>query len=90
MGPNKGGRPLITADQLLAHAVGDYVLQSDWMATEKATKSLAALAHAVAPGLRLPVDEFYATIAICPGCLAEHGYPKLVDGFQRRTAAGLS
>lgn len=46
MGPNKGGRPLITADQLLAHAVGDYVLQSDWMATEKATKSLAALAHA--------------------------------------------
>ncbi len=37
---------MITADQLLAHAVGDYILQSDWMANEKATKSLAALAHA--------------------------------------------
>ena len=36
---------MITADQLLAHAVGDYVLQSDWMANEKTTRSLAALAH---------------------------------------------
>lgn len=35
----------ITADQLVAHAFGDYVLQSDWMASEKTKKSLAALAH---------------------------------------------
>lgn len=35
----------ITADQLIAHAFGDYVLQSDWMANEKTKKSLAALAH---------------------------------------------
>jgi len=38
---------LITADQLLAHAIGDYVLQSDWMATAKTQKSIAALAHAL-------------------------------------------
>lgn len=38
---------MITADQLLAHAVGDYVLQSDWMANGKSSKSLAALAHAL-------------------------------------------
>ncbi len=38
---------MITADQLLLHAVGDYILQSDWMATEKTKKSLAALAHVV-------------------------------------------
>ncbi len=38
---------MITADQLFAHAVGDYVLQSDWMATEKTKKSVAAAAHAV-------------------------------------------
>lgn len=38
---------MITADQLLAHAIGDYVLQSDWMATEKTRRSFAALAHAV-------------------------------------------
>lgn len=39
---------MITADQLVLHAVGDYVLQSDWMATEKTKKSLAALAHVIA------------------------------------------
>ncbi len=36
---------MITADQLLAHAIGDYVLQSDWMATEKTKRSIAALCH---------------------------------------------
>ena len=38
---------LITADQILAHMVGDYLLQSHWMATEKTKKSVAALAHAL-------------------------------------------
>jgi hypothetical protein len=38
---------VITATQLVAHAVGDYLLQSDWMANEKTKKSVAALAHAV-------------------------------------------
>ena len=38
---------MITADQLLCHAVGDYVLQSDWMATTKTKRSVAALAHVV-------------------------------------------
>jgi len=38
---------LITADQLVAHAVGDYILQSDWMANEKTKRSLAAAAHAL-------------------------------------------
>lgn len=42
---------MITADQLVAHAVGDYVLQSDWMATEKTKKSVAALAHVLTYGL---------------------------------------
>jgi hypothetical protein len=38
---------MITADQLVAHAVGDYILQSDWMASEKTKKNLAALVHGV-------------------------------------------
>jgi hypothetical protein len=38
---------VVTADQLIAHAVGDYVIQSDWMATEKTKRSLAALIHVV-------------------------------------------
>ncbi len=31
--------------QLIAHLIGDYFLQSDWMAVEKTKKNLAALAH---------------------------------------------
>ena len=37
---------MVTADQLLAHAVGDYVIQSDWMAREKTRNWLVALVHA--------------------------------------------
>jgi len=37
---------LIVADQLLAHAVGDYMLQSDWMATEKTKRLWVAFVHA--------------------------------------------
>lgn len=36
-----------TADQLIAHAVGDYVLQSDWMANTKTKRTFAALVHAL-------------------------------------------
>jgi hypothetical protein len=39
---------MITADQLVAHAIGDYVLQSDWMASNKTKRSLAALCHVAA------------------------------------------
>ncbi len=38
---------MITADQLLCHALGDYVIQSDWMANNKTKRSLIALAHVV-------------------------------------------
>jgi Protein of unknown function (DUF3307) len=37
----------VTADQLVAHAVGDYIIQSDWMATEKTKQHTAAAVHAV-------------------------------------------
>jgi hypothetical protein len=33
--------------QVIAHLVGDYMLQSDWMAAEKTKKNLAAFAHVV-------------------------------------------
>ena len=35
------------ADQIVAHLVGDYLLQSHWMATEKTRSHVAAGAHAV-------------------------------------------
>jgi hypothetical protein len=36
-----------TADQIVAHMVGDYIIQSDWMANEKTKRSLAAAIHAI-------------------------------------------
>jgi hypothetical protein len=42
---------VILADQLLAHMVGDYVLQSDWMATRKTSRLAVALVHALAYSL---------------------------------------
>jgi hypothetical protein len=36
----------ITADQILAHLIGDYILQSHWMAQEKTKQSFAAAVHA--------------------------------------------
>lgn len=38
---------MIVADQLLAHLVGDYVLQTDYMAREKTSRFTVALRHAV-------------------------------------------
>jgi hypothetical protein len=37
---------MFTADQIVAHLVGDYILQSHWMASEKTKRSLAAAVHA--------------------------------------------
>jgi hypothetical protein len=38
---------MITGDQIIAHFVGDYILQSDWMVKEKGRSWLAALVHVV-------------------------------------------
>jgi hypothetical protein len=42
---------VITAAQLVCHGVGDYLLQSDWMATYKTQRHLPALIHAALYGL---------------------------------------
>jgi Protein of unknown function (DUF3307) len=55
---------VITADQLLAHAIGDYLIQSDWMANEKTKRSFAAALHALTytlPFLFLTLDP----LALC-------------------------
>lgn len=38
---------MITGDQIIAHFVGDYILQSDWMVREKGQRWLAALVHVI-------------------------------------------
>ena len=41
---------IFTANQILAHLFGDYVIQSDWMAQEKTKHSLPAFIHALTYG----------------------------------------
>lgn len=55
---------MFTADQIIAHLVGDYILQSQWMATEKVRNSLAATVHAIT--YTLP----FAFITQAPAALA--------------------
>jgi hypothetical protein len=55
---------VITADQLVAHAVGDYLLQSDWMAQEKTKRTVAALAHVATYALP------FVVLGASPGALA--------------------
>lgn len=38
---------MFSANQIMAHLVGDYILQSDWMVKEKGSSNLAALVHVV-------------------------------------------
>ena len=40
-------RESLPVEQLLLHLIGDYVLQTDWMARTKTRSSIATLAHAV-------------------------------------------
>ena len=38
---------MFTADQLVAHVVGDYLLQSHWVAQRKTSRLAVALLHAL-------------------------------------------
>lgn len=38
---------MFSANQIVAHLVGDYLLQTHWMATQKTKQSVAAAVHAI-------------------------------------------
>jgi hypothetical protein len=58
----------VSADQLVLHALGDFIFQSDWMATEKTKKSSAALAHVlVYTSLWLTVTTSWRALAFIAG-----------------------
>lgn len=61
---------MITADQLVAHAIGDYILQSDWMAQEKTKRTLAALIHVLTYGI--PFVFFGASLAALAVIVGTH------------------
>lgn len=55
--------PLITPT--LAHLLGDYVVQTDWMATEKVKRSGPALAHAVTyTACFLPITQRWQSLLV--------------------------
>lgn len=58
---------MFTADQIVAHLVGDYLLQSHWMATEKTKQNGAAAIHAVTYTLPFALITWspLALVAIC-------------------------
>jgi len=59
---------MFTADQIVAHLVGDYILQSHWMATEKTKQSFAAAVHAVCYTLPfLFITQSLAALAVICG-----------------------
>jgi hypothetical protein len=61
---------LVSADQIVAHLVGDYILQSDWMANEKTKRSVAAVAHALT--YALPFLFFRPSLAAFTFIVATH------------------
>jgi hypothetical protein len=67
---------LISADQILAHLIGDYILQSDWMANEKRKRSVAALVHAL--WYSLPFMFFAPSMAAVAFIVGTHF---LIDRF---------
>lgn len=59
---------MFTADQLVAHAVGDYIIQSHWMATEKTKQHMAAAIHAVTYTLPFAlITQSLAALAVIGG-----------------------
>ena len=59
---------IFTMDQLVAHLVGDYLLQSHWMAQNKAKASVPAAVHAVTYTLPfLLITQSVAALAVICG-----------------------
>ena len=58
---------MITANQLIVHAIGDYILQSDWMANQKTSRHLPCAVHAISYTLvfLLLTQSILALLAIC-------------------------
>ena len=68
---------MFTVTQLILHAVGDYVLQSDWMANEKTKRSLPCLVHV------LFYTALFITVTQSPLALAVIGGSHfLIDRFR--------
>lgn len=68
---------MITADQITVHAIGDYILQSDWMANEKTKRWFPAICHAVIYSL-----GFFLLQPSIPAWLTILGTHYLIDRYR--------
>jgi hypothetical protein len=58
----------MTGDELLAHLVGDYLVQSDWMANEKLRRHGPALLHAASYTMCfVPITRNWRALAVIGG-----------------------
>jgi len=67
---------MITADQLLLHLIGDYLTQSDWMATEKTKRIEVAMLHAFVYSIP------FAAIASLPAYLVIMVSHAIIDRYR--------
>lgn len=67
----------VSADQLIAHALGDYLLQSDWMALKKTKTFLVAIVHA----LFYLIPFFFLTSSV-PALLFISSSHAVIDHFR--------
>ncbi len=68
---------MITADQILCHLIGDYLLQSDWMATGKVRHFWIASCHALV--YSLPFLVFHPSVVAWFVIYASHAF---IDRFR--------
>jgi hypothetical protein len=68
---------MITADQIVVHLAGDYLTQSDWMASFKTKSSFAALCHAAV--YSVPFWLFHPTVS---AWLVIFGTHYLIDRYR--------
>lgn len=61
---------MIAADQIVAHAVGDYIIQSDWMANTKTKRHIPAILHALS--YALPFLLFRPSLAAMAVIIGTH------------------
>lgn len=56
---------MITASQILAHLIGDYILQSDWMAANKRLRSVPCAIHCLLyTACFVPITQNWISIGI--------------------------
>ena len=55
---------LLTADQILLHLIGDYIIQLTWMASEKTKHFLPAILHGITYGIPFAIYLYFLNVNV--------------------------